>query len=132
MTGVAQNAVVPTLDSGWKAVPIKSAMLIGPEDAVDQAAKRIAADGPMMGLAGSAEPRQAHADLWAVGSAGAAGPDAASIGMTRFAVKASLKGGLASDLSFEFSKEPNDEALQVGNPGQGERDSGMIPNGVPG
>jgi hypothetical protein len=114
VAGCSRESTVPALEAGWKAVPNGNAMLIGPAEAVDQAAQRIAADGPLLELARLAGKRQSNGDIWVASSTDA---DAVKAGAKRLVVTASMRDRLTGDAVFEFSQAPDAktiEMLQVG------------------
>lgn len=108
VTGCSKESTLPALETGWKALPNGNAMLIGPEDAVDQAVERIAADGPLTELARLAGKRQSNGDIWVVSSNDA---DAVKAGAKRLIVRASMRDRLTRDQVFEFSQAPDEKAI---------------------
>jgi hypothetical protein len=88
-------------------------MLIGHAEAVDQAAQRIATQGPLSELTRSAVQRQADSDFWAVGSAKLLDAQTASAGMKRFSLTASTRDRFASDTAFEFDGVPDADTLRT-------------------
>jgi hypothetical protein len=120
VTGGAAASTLPTVEAGWKAVRVSpSAILIGHADAVDQAVQRIALKGPQAESTRSAERLQATSEFWAVGSAGFAGPQAATAGVKRFLLAFAIRNHFASDLALEFNGVPNSDSLILW-PGLGE------------
>jgi hypothetical protein len=108
------NSTLPTLEAGWKAVPVSgNVMLIGHADAVDEAVRRIAMKGPLDESARLSEERQTNNEFWAAGSAGFVGAQAVRAGLRRFALTVSLRNRLASDLAFEFNGPPNAGTLRI-------------------
>jgi hypothetical protein len=108
VTGCSKESTLPALETGWKALPVGTTMLIGPADAVDQAAQRIAADGPLTELARLAGKRQANGDIWVASSAA---PDAVKAGAKRLVVAASMRDRLTGDSVFEFSQAPDAKTI---------------------
>jgi hypothetical protein len=117
VTGGLTDLTLPAPEAGWKVVPVSgSAMLIGHADAVDQAVQRIAtngAPGTLAELTRLAQERQAGSEFWAVGSAGLAGPQAASAGVKRFSLAVSIRNRLSSDVALEFNEGPGANALET-------------------
>jgi hypothetical protein len=107
-TGRAPDSILPASEAGWKAVPLGgTALMIGHTDAVDQALQRLATDNPLGDLAVTALQRTGDREFWAVWSAKMASPEAASAGVKRFALTASLRDRLTSDTVFEFDGAPD-------------------------
>jgi hypothetical protein len=94
ITGRAPDSILPTLETGWKAVPAPgNATLLGHAEAVDRAAQRIAMEGPPADL-------QANGEFWAAGPAGQAGVKRVSLTVT-------IRDRVTSDLAFEFDGVPD-------------------------
>lgn len=114
LTGGVPERTVPSSDPSLKTVPVSgSARLFGSADAVDQAAQRIAAKGPLSELAKSAKERQASSEFWAIGSGGVVGEQAIGAGMKRFWLMVSVRNRLTGDLAFEFNEPPSAKTLQM-------------------
>jgi hypothetical protein len=114
VTGRATDSTPPALEAGWKAAPVLgNAMLIGRTQAVDEALQRIATDAPLTEWARQAKQRQASSDFWAMGSTKLAGQEAATAGVKRFTVTASMRADLTSDASFEFDRVPEASTLRT-------------------
>lgn len=113
ITGSAtENA--PTLEPGWKAVRVVgNAMLIGQEEAVDQAAQRISMGSPRSELTRLAEQLSANSEFWAVGSGQLAGPQAVSAGVKRFSLAMAIRDRLTSEAVFEFNQPPDASMLRA-------------------
>jgi hypothetical protein len=88
------------------------AMLVGHADAVDQAAQRIAVNGPPPDLTGFAMERQANSEFWFAGPAALVGPEAVSAGAKRFSLTVSIRKLVTSDMAFEFDEAPAADTLQ--------------------
>lgn len=110
VSGTSRDSTLPALEAGWKATPAGNGMLIGPAEAVDQAAQRIAADGPLSELAGLAAKRQANGDIWIASSTDA---DAVKAGAKRLVVTASMRDRLTGDSVFEFGKQPDAKTIET-------------------
>ena len=109
VTGYSRESTLPALEAGWKSVPNGNTMLIGPAQAVDQAAQRIAADGPLPELARLAAKRQANGDIWVASSID---PEAVKAGAKRLVVTASMRDRLTGDSVFEFSQAPDAKTIE--------------------
>jgi hypothetical protein len=113
VTGDVTDLTQPAPNTGLKVTPISgSAMLVGHADAVDQAAQRIAMNGPPPDLTSFAMERQAHSEFWAAGPAALVGPEAVSAGVKRFSLTVSIGKRLASDMAFEFDQVPGADTLE--------------------
>jgi hypothetical protein len=110
VTGYSTESTLPALEAGWKAVPNGNTMLIGPAEAVDQAAQRIAADGPLSELARLAGKRQANGDIWVASSTD---PEAVKAGAKRLVVTASMRDRLTGDSVFEFGQAPDAKIIST-------------------
>jgi len=111
-TGRVSDLTVPSSEAGWKTDTVsKSAMLVGDPEAVDQAARRIAANTPPVEWERLAGERQAENEFWVMGSAEGAGPEAVSAGLNRFFVTVSIQDSVSSEAAFEFKGTPNAEAV---------------------
>jgi hypothetical protein len=110
VSGSSKESTLPALEAGWKAVPAGNALLIGPAEAVDQAAQRIVADGPLPELARLAVKRQSNGDIWIASSTDA---DAVKAGAKRMVVTASMRDRLTGDAIFEFSQPPDAKAIDL-------------------
>jgi len=119
VSGYSPDALVPTVEPGWKAVPTGTSMVIGPAAQVDLAIQRISKEDPLPELARSAGRRQANGDLWAASSGSAAGTYAVKAGAKRISVFASMRSRLTSESVFEFSQPPDGSAIAtlVAGPG---------------
>jgi hypothetical protein len=107
VTGSVADAPVTTLEPGWKSIRVgASKMLLGPSAAVEQAAQRIAFEGPLSEAAAAAEQRHAEAEAWVVGPAQLAGPDAVNAGVRRLVVTASFGDRLTTESTREFATAP--------------------------
>jgi hypothetical protein len=110
---VTETAAMPVPEAGFKIVPITgNSMLLGHADAVDQAARRVAAPAWPSDLTRMAEERQASCEFWLIGSAGLAGPQAASTGLKRFTMAVYIRDRLISDIAFEFNGIPAPAVLK--------------------
>lgn len=106
LTGVKDPAF-PGLDPDWKAVPVlKNALLVGHADAVDQAVERLGIEGAPAELSRMADEWQASGELWAVGSAAFAGPQAEAAGMKQFLWIVSTRDRLSSNIAPELDGAP--------------------------
>jgi hypothetical protein len=113
ITGRATNSAPPAPEAGLKVVQVSgNAMLLGHPDAVDQAMRRIAMNGPASDVMRLAEERQASSEFWAMGSARLLGPQAASAGLKRFFLTVSIQDRLTSDLAFEFSGAVSEDTIR--------------------
>jgi hypothetical protein len=110
VSGCSKECSVPALEAGWKALPTDNGMLIGPAEAVDQAAQRIAANGPLPELARSARNLQANGDIWVASSID---PDTVKAGAKRVVVTASVRDRLTGDSVFEFSQAPDAKTIEM-------------------
>ena len=112
LTGRVTDSLPPA-QPGMKVLPVaETGILLGHPDAVDQAAWRISLKGPLNDLAQRAEAQQAGSEFWAIVSAGLAGPQLTSAGVTRFALTVSLRDRLTADMAFEFASAPAASVLR--------------------
>jgi len=112
-TGAGDSAP-PALEPGWKADRISGgAMLVGHEDAVDEALERIATQGPLGELIRLSKERQAASDFWAVGSAAVAGPEAQNADLKRFALSVLVRNNFASEVALQFGAAPSENGLRI-------------------
>lgn len=103
------DAAAPALEAGWKTGRLLGgAMLVGHEDAVDEALERIATRGSLGELVRLSKDRQSASDFWAIGSSGTAGADA---GLKRFALSVSVRSSLATELALQFDAAPSAKGL---------------------
>jgi len=96
VTGSPADAA-SNLEAGWKATQVRNALLIGTSGDVDEAAQRMAEDGPLSELARLAKQQQANGNFWAAGSGGMEG-------VKHFTLTASMRDRLTSDITFELSR----------------------------
>jgi hypothetical protein len=115
VTGRVTDAGFPPPEAGMKIAPVSaSVMLVGHEDAVDQAIRRIAIKIPLIDdVAKLAEESQSRSELWAIGSAALLGPQAVSGGVKRFLLNVSVRDNLTSDLTIEFYRTPDMSTLHA-------------------
>ncbi len=110
LTGVSVSTL-PTLEPGWKAVPVANsvpdAILVGHAGAVDQALQRIAANPVLSDSTRLAQSQQLNNEFWAVGSPRFIGPQAESTSLQRFSLALSVQDRLAADETFEFNATPS-------------------------
>lgn len=115
IVGGVAGSTVNAADAGWKALALsQNVMLIGPAGDVDEAAQRIAkklAPPPLARLA--SDPRQGNSALWAIASAGLAGPPAVAAGVKQFALAFTIRERLRSDLTLQFEGTPSTGALRL-------------------
>ena len=105
---------IPSPGEGMKAVQASAKLiLVGHNDAVDQAVKRLATDSAPDELVRAAEDRQGQSDFWIAGPADLASPQAADAGVKRFALTISAKNRIAVDLALEFTLAPNASTLRT-------------------
>lgn len=111
ITGRLKDSTFPGLEAGWKAVPVGgNAVLVGNAEAVDQAVKRMTADGASAEVTRLGEQWPADREFWSVGSAGT---EAASAGMKRFSVTMSIRDRLTSNAAFEFNGAPDENTVRT-------------------
>jgi hypothetical protein len=110
VSGCSKECSLPALETGWKALPAENGMLIGPAEAVDQAAQRIASNGPLPELARSARNLQANGDIWVASSTD---PDTVKAGAKRVVVTASMRDRLTGDSVFEFGQAPDAKTIDM-------------------
>jgi hypothetical protein len=114
VVGRGRDTILPAPEAGWKAISlVGNALLIGHTDAVDQAAQRIAISSPLGELAKMAQQRQGDIEFWVGGSGKLAGQEAATAGLKRFSLTASIQDRLTSDTAFEFDAAPDASATQT-------------------
>jgi hypothetical protein len=112
--GRVTDSPLPAPEAGRKAVLVSgNAMLVGHPDAVDQAAHRIAINGPLAESTRLAVERQATSDFWALGSPGLVGPQAVNARVKRFSLTVSIRNRFSSDMSFEFDRAPAADTLRL-------------------
>jgi hypothetical protein len=80
---------------------------------VDQAVRRLSINSPPAYLTRAAWELQGSGEFWVVGKAGLAGSEAVAAGMKDFSMAVSIGSKLASDVAFEFEKEPAASAVQT-------------------
>lgn len=113
VTGRPADAVLPALESGWKALPLgASAVLIGPSAAVEEASRRLLAGDGLAGFPLAAQHRPADAAFWMIGSATLAGSDAVAAGAKQFDLAASLADPLSIVTTFHFDAAPAPAAIR--------------------
>ncbi|HLG99060.1 MAG TPA: hypothetical protein VKX49_22300 [Bryobacteraceae bacterium] len=110
VTGGAADAARAALDLGWKLVPLPgNDVLIGPAEAVDGAAQRVALQLPLGEMQLFAEQQAARGRYWLVAAGWTAGPKAVAAGLRRIAVSLSVTDQILADAAFEFNgpADPN-------------------------
>jgi len=114
ITGRAADESFPPPEAGLKVATVSAgAMLVGHEDAVNQAMQRIASRSALMDSAKLAEERQASSEFWALGSSSLFGPEAMSQGLKGFSLTVSIRNTFASDLALEFYRAPDANTLRT-------------------
>ena len=114
VTGRAADAILPAMDSGWKALPIagSNALLIGNTDAVDQAAERISAGADLTELPAMGLLRAPESELWVGAPAMLAGPLAAEAGVKWVEMSSAVTDKVRGDVIYKFDAAP--DAAKIG------------------
>jgi hypothetical protein len=113
VTGRGRDSILPAPEPGWKATSLEgNVLLIGHEKAVDEAAQRLLSPKLLDDMALLAQHRPADTQFWAIGSAKLAGEEAATAGVKRFSLTASIQDRLTSNTVFEFDSAPDVNTIQ--------------------
>jgi hypothetical protein len=103
------DTILPPLDPDWKAVPVaRTAVVMGPAAAVDQALQRMAAEVPPTESMRWMMKRQAATDFW--WSSAIAVPSTTGE-KPRSVLTVSIRDHFSSDLALEFLKPPDAAVL---------------------
>src|SRR5579884_591379 len=114
VTGPAADPDSVHLAPGVKAVAVSgSAILIGPADAADRAVQRIRLPLSDDAALPVGKQMQDRSDLWAIGPAALAGPQAVAAGVERVTLALSARDSLTGNLFFEFEGAPGAKALRI-------------------
>jgi hypothetical protein len=127
ITGRGADSTLPSVEEGWKAVPVVgNALLVGQADAVDQAVQRMGSDAPPSQLMRMATKRHVGSEFWAVASAGQVGQQAASMKVKRLALTVWIRDLITCDLDLEFDGPPDPKLLGTWPPALKGRIAGNV------